>query len=490
MKNTMGDAIALENWWIDKSRKNFFAYRCFLREGNFKHNWFINDLCQKFQQFYVDYLNGKRPVLIINTPPQHGKSWCVADFVTWLCGLDPSLRVIYASFSERLGIRCNLSNQRTFDTQKYKNIFPEFLFSNKNVVSGSAQLKRNSSFVEFTTQGNDIECGYFRNTTVMGAITGETIDIGIIDDPVKGRAEAESPVISQRIWEWWEDDFSTRFSDKAGLIGIQTRWTTHDWTARMQENNPNAKIINYQAISTKDEKNRKDNQALFPELKSLSFLENMKATRSPQAWESIFQGNPTISGGNLFKDDWWEWYSVLPPIKYKFITADTAQKTKVKNDWTVFQCWGVGVDGRLYLIDKFRKKMQAPSLRKEAEIFYRKHDLPKENVNDPILRGMYIEDKSSGTGLIQELKKIGLKIVEVQRSTDKNLRANDGSVFVRAGRVCLSTQIVGIDNLTKEAREFPASQFDDDLDALLTAIEIAYINKNTTNSLEAAMMAV
>jgi predicted phage terminase large subunit-like protein len=102
---------------------------------------------------------------------------------------------------------------------------------------------------------------------------------------------------------------------------------------------------------------------------------------------------------------------------------------------------------------------------------------------------MYIEDKSSGVGLIQELKRKKLKVFQVPRNTDKILRADDASPYIESGRVVLNTEINGIDNLTKEAREFPNSEFDDDIDCLITAVEIAFINKKTTNSLRAAMEA-
>ena len=102
---------------------------------------------------------------------------------------------------------------------------------------------------------------------------------------------------------------------------------------------------------------------------------------------------------------------------------------------------------------------------------------------------MYIEDKSRGTGLIQELRRKGLKIVEVPRHVDKGLRAEDAAPYIEAGLFVLSTEVNGVDNLTKEAREFPNSEFDDDIDTCITAIEISFINKDTHSSLLAAMEA-
>lgn len=479
---------ALEDWWVDKARKNFLAYRTFMRYGNFESNWFITDLCTKLQQFYLDLKAGKRPVLLIQSPPQHGKSWAVSDFIAWLSGKIPNLRSIYATYSDTLGTRCNLSQQRQMDSSKYQKIFPGTKLSQKR---GGAV--RTTNHLEFIDKDGQPTGGQFRNTTTGGSVTGESLDIGVIDDAVKGREQANSITWSQKIWEWFTDDFNTRFSENAGLLVIMTRWTTHDIIARIidkfKETGRKFKLINYQAIATIKETFRDVGEALFPKLKSKEFLKGKKSLMAQSSWESLYQGNPTITGGNLFKDGWWGWAKEVPLLKYKFITADTAQKTKTKNDWTTFHCWGMRLDGKIQLLDKLREKFEAPDLRREAEMFYNKHNQPRINLTDPVLRGMYIEDKSSGTGLIQELKRKGLKIIEVPRVIDKYLRGEDAAPYVEAGYVVLNTAVPGVDNLTKEAREFPNGDFDDDIDNLMTAIEVTYINKDNSNSLREAMEA-
>jgi len=480
----ISDVDIIEKGWVQESRINFLAYRIFMHNKMFKHGWFIDDLCLQLQQFYSDLINNKRPILLIQTPPQHGKSFTISDFIAWIIGKMTSIRIIYASYSDTLGIRCNTFVQRSFDSAKYKKIFPNLNISNQNIVTQSNKARRNSKLIE-TWEGNEptdlSESGFFRNTTVAGSITGESLDLGIIDDAVKGREQANSITWSEKVWEWFTDDFLTRFSEKAGMIIITTRWTTHDIIARFNKivSNFDGKVtsVNYPAIATDDEKHRQAGDPLFPELKSLSFLKSKKAIMAQSSWESLYQGNPTVTGGNLIKDDWWAWWKILPKIQYKFITADTAQKDKKQNDWTVFQCWGMGIDNRIYLLDKLREKFHAPALRREAEIFYKKHDTARINPDDPILRKMYIEDKSSGTGLIQELKLKRLKIEEVPRITDKVLRAEDVAPYIEAGQVVLNLDVPGVGNLTKEGREFPNGEFDDDFDCLMTAVEISFINK-------------
>jgi hypothetical protein len=115
-------------------------------------------------KFHIDFKDGKRPVLLIQTPPQHGKSLTVIDFIAWAVGHDPQVRVIYTSFSDRLSIRANLRVQRALDNPLYQRIFPMTRIAPK----GSGVALRNFDILEFI--GTD---GYFRNSTVLGAITGE-----------------------------------------------------------------------------------------------------------------------------------------------------------------------------------------------------------------------------------------------------------------------------------------------------------------------------
>lgn len=479
----------MDRWWADKSRNNFLAYRRYIRGPKFLYNWFIVDLCRHLQRFYVEYLNKKKPVLIINTPPQHGKSWAITDFISWITGLNPTLRVIYASSSRNLGIRCNIALQRIYDDRLFINTFPDFSISRKRSVTLSNLPKRNKEEIEFWNKDN--EYGYFKNTTVNGQIVGETLDIGIIDDPVKSRAEANSPTISEKIWNWFNDDFYTRFDNNAGMILIQTRWIVNDLAGRMIGSNADnsIKVLKYPAIADENEEHRKKGEVLFPGLKSKEFILKRQKRMFPANFQALYQCNPIIDGGNLFKDSWWRWWTVYPELLYKFIVADTAQKTSTMNDYTVFQCWGYGIDKNIYLLDKIRHKWEAPDLKNIAYSFYDKHNTKRIHVNDPTLRGMYIEDKSSGVGLIQELKRQRLIIHEVPRHYDKYFRAQDASNYIQTGRVFLNHSVLDIDNLTKEAREFPNSAFDDDIDTLMTAVEVTYINESNTNLLMAAMEA-
>ena len=106
--------------------------------------------------------------------------------------------------------------------------------------------------------------GSFRNTTVKGSITGESLDIGIIDDPIKGRAQANSVTERDTIWEWFTDDFFSRFADSAGMISIATRWHLDDPIGRLIDKyKNNVNIVIYPAIAEKDNRQRHKHKIFF-----------------------------------------------------------------------------------------------------------------------------------------------------------------------------------------------------------------------------------
>lgn len=477
-RSASSDVDILEQWWIEKSRVNFFAYRQFMRYGDFRYNWFIASLSSALQQFYEDYCNGLRPILIISCPPQHGKTWGIEDLIAWIAGMNPNLRQVYSSFSDNLGIRCNAANQRVMSSEKYQKIFPETNINGKNIVTLANNYKKNSTQIEFINKR-----GSFRNTTVEGQITGETLDIGYIDDPFKGRKEANSKTTRDNVWNWFTDDFGTRFADNAGYIITMTRWHTDDLVGRLIKKirKTDAKVteFKYEAIATQDEQYRKKGDALFPALKSLEFLLGKRALMLDPAWQSLYQGAPVVEGGNLIKVEWWRYWDSLPLLQYTFIVADTAQKKNTWNDFTSFQLWGHGVDGNIYLLDMVYARMSAPELRANAEIFYRKHD---NNHFGCEFKGIAIEDKSSGTGLIQEMEAKGFRVFAIPRTVDKITRAYDTGPSIKIGRVYLNAAIPYVGVIIEESKQFPNGEFDDAFDCTMSAIEVVYLYPEILNS--------
>lgn len=353
---TSADLELIEESMCRQAARSFWAYRQLMRP-NMKKGWFQRDLARRLQQFYEDLIAGKKPRLIIMAPPQHGKSDTITDFVAWLSGKHPDFKTIFASFSARLGVRTNLRIQRQMDNPRYRRVFPDGARLADGIGSG---YQRNRDIIEYV--GKE---GSFRNTTVEGSITGEGLDLGVIDDPLKGRAEANSPTHRDKAWDWFTDDFNTRFSEDAGMLMILTRWHIDDPAGRMIEEDPTIDLVRYKAIADEDEFDnngqllRRKGEALFPAHKSIDFLRARKKVMTISSWESIYQQSPIVVGGELFPIDR---FHIVPyiPKGTKIVKAvrywDKAG-TQDGGKFTAGVLMAELSDGRFAVLDVYRKQV-------------------------------------------------------------------------------------------------------------------------------------
>jgi len=199
----------------------------------------------------------------------------------------------------------------------------------------------------------------------------------------------------------------------------------------------------------------------------------------PYVFSAQYMQEPAPKGGGIVKSSWWREYDVLPYLYTKIITADTAQKTKEYNDFSVFQCWGLG-DLGIYLIDQIRGKWEAPELLRQAKNFFNKHNIKGQPVS-----GFYVEDKSSGTGLIQTLRNEStIPIIEVPRHKDKVTRMHGVVRYIASGRVFLPVGVDWLSDYILEFSKFTAllnHKHDDQIDPTMDAIEILLIDGVTSS---------
>ena len=434
---------------------------------NLRESWFQDDIASRLQRFFYDLEAGKRPKLIIEAPPQHGKTSTVVEFLTWILGKRPDLKTFYASFSERLGIRANIFIQRTMLSPRYSMVFPSVTIGSE---SGGIAAVRNREMIEI--EGRK---GYFRNTTVQGPINGEAMDLGVLDDPIKGREAASSPSIRDKTWLWFTDDFLSRFSDSAGLLCILTRWHIDDPIGRLKlAMEGKVECVSYPAIAVVDDEHRKAGDALFPEHKSLEFLQERKAVMAAVNWEALYQQNPQVVGGELIHGSSFPRYKEIPPrLDYRIMVVDTAIKAESHNDYTVAQVWGKS-GGKIYLLDQWRARIEAADLRQSLLAFWTKH-VAFNRDDFGHLRSLEIEDKASGSQVIQELKRMGgIPVKAIPRAKDKFSRWCDVAGYIEAGCVYLPENAPFTHDLVTELESFTADNshiHDDQVDTLIGACE-------------------
>lgn len=202
---------------------------------------------------------------------------------------------------------------------------------------------------------------------------------------------------------------------------------------------------------------------------------------------SQYMQEPIALSGHIFNADWFKWYgseeNPHPPYwEFRFITADTATKTGTRNDFSVMCEWGIYL-GNLYLINMVRGKWEAPELEANFRAFI--GDSWQKNQKQELgnLRAVLVEDKASGTGLLQTVgRNSPLPLTPVQRSTDKLTRAMDTAPQLKAGKVYLPEGVPWIVEFVAEHSLFSADdshKHDDIVDNTMDAVSYALI-KNTS----------
>jgi hypothetical protein len=131
--------VAAVNLLVAKARDEFWEFRKLIHPKMLQ-GWFQYEVGRHLEQFYIDLVAGKRPKLLLSTPPQFGKSMMMADFIAWVAGKNPDLRTMFASYSDALGERANSDLQRIYDGEAYQHGFYDTKIPDRSNVSPAPTL--------------------------------------------------------------------------------------------------------------------------------------------------------------------------------------------------------------------------------------------------------------------------------------------------------------------------------------------------------------
>lgn len=437
----------------------------------------LADVCQEFIEACIA---GESPRYMVFAPPQHGKSLTVSQLMpAWSLGKYPHLRPVGASYGDVLAKWMSRQVMAIIDSEEYQRVFPGI----KIPARGSSDGKRTDE--EWEIEDNR---GVYRARGVGQGLSGFGADPLIIDDPFKDLRDARSAAVRRDVWDWYAAVGLLRVQPGSGVMLMHTRWHDDDLAARLLERASKGlgrpwRVIKYPAIATEDEEFRAQGEALCPHRYPLPALEEIRDISGDYIFSALYQQEPAIEGGDVFRDGWWQYYTdVKPRIVYRLIFADTAQKTKESSDYSVFQCWGMGTDGRIYLLDQIRGKWEAPELLRQATQFWDKWQ--PTGKDHEVTRKLYVEDKVSGTGLIQQLQsrehdpsggKGAIPVEGIQRNIDKVIRADDGAPQIEIGNVVLPERAEWLADYKLEFSRFTremSHKHDDQIDPTLDAIAV------------------
>jgi predicted phage terminase large subunit-like protein len=412
----------------------------------------------------VELADGDNDRLMIFCPPQEGKSQKVSRrFPAWLLSHDPTLRIAIVSFEQGKAERWGREIKRDIATH------PELGISIRSDTNAAGRWE--------TTQGGGLIC-----VGIAGGITGEPVDVLIIDDPVRGRAEAESKNYREAAWEWWESNGSTRLSERGKVILMMTRWHTDDMAGRLLDREPGEwRVVSIPAIAVDeaDPLGREPGEEM-PSVRGRKrgFFAKLSKLRSAYVFSSIYQQRPTAAEGGIFKRGDWRYWEPIGAEKLRvdgnvylladcarFITIDLATSTKTSADYTVAAAWAITISGDLVLLDRVRARV--PEL-DHAEFVepLRSRWMQRYDV-------VHIEAASFGTTLVYALGRAGVPVAKLEADADKLTRALAAAGLVRQHRVFLPQHAPWLDEWLDEHADFDKGRHDDQVDVMAYAARVA-----------------
>lgn len=384
---------------------------------------------------------GEIKTLFIMIPPGHMKSIMVSVmFPAWHWVHHPEDSFLSASHSLSLSRRDNVKCRRLIQSSWYQERWGDRF-----------QMTDDQNAKDFYQ--ND-KMGFREIVSIGGSSTGRRAKFRLIDDAIDAVAALSDGVV-QATNDWYDTAYSSRFEDPKDnrLIAVAQRLAENDLMGHLMELHPEADVICLPArfepahpTPNKSSLNKKDwrteeGELLFPERYGEPEQQAIESKSSDFVIASQQQQRPDPKGGNVVQDSWWRYYDQIPVCTRRVIYADTAQKPEEQNDWTVFEAWGLVPSVGIFLLDLMRIKVESPELRANAKAFWDKHR--KVHPNAPKVSVMKIEDKASGTSLIQELKRLDSVNVEGiprPRGAGKAARMSDFSPKIKEGFVYLPSR--------------------------------------------------
>ena len=462
---------------VRKAREHLLPF-IKLNHRNYVTGWFNRELCLIMEEFLQDVFSGKKPRILIEAPPRSGKSEVVSrNFPAWALGISPDLEIINTSYSADLASTFNKAAQMIIDSETYHEIFPDTMIQGQIVKSLKmpAILTYKKTSEEFMVIGHH---GRMFSSGVGGGITGRGADIFIIDDPFKNREEADSETQRQKVWEWYTSTALTRLSDCGGMIIMNTRWHIDDLTGRLLQKMAEGsgqyfKRYRFPAIAEEDEPYRKAGEALQPERYSLETLQGIQKAIGSKDWAALYQQNPIPDGGGMFKENWIQYYSVLPTGYTKAVMSwDMTFKDSKTSDFVCGQVW-IQYQADFYLVDQIRGRFDFVTTVEKFVMFAQKHSYCHRKL---------IEDKANGTAIINMLKKRISGIVPVIPHESKEARANAVTTYWEAHNVYIpdpkTHKWVELE-FTPELLSFPGGKHDDQVDCMSQALNDLTSRNNT-----------
>ena len=420
--------------------------------------------------------------------PTHNSERATHYGALWMLRRHPQLRIAIVSYEERIAQRMSYLLRNDLET---------YDGSEGNFDVG-LRLRKDNRSVGSWNLANDKGSVYAIG--IGGALTGRPVDMLFIDDPVKDAKAADSSLLSDQAWQWWQSVARARLAPGAPTIVILTRWHEADMAGRLlskqREDEASElqyfdrwRVINISAqadyrpeLGETDPLGRQPGEFMISARgRTQAQWEATRAATSARIWTALYQGRPSPDSGDVFNRNWWMRYETpiwshdedgkcfVHDANEVIQSWDATFKNNKDSDFVVGQVWA-RKGANAYLVDQVRARMSytetVAAVRRMTEKW-------------PQAIAKLIEDTANGPAIINSLRTEIGGIIAVQVKGSKEARAKAISPMVESHNVWLPSPDIAlydVEALIEECTQFPNAAHDDQVDALSQSLARMFLH--------------
>jgi predicted phage terminase large subunit-like protein len=382
--------------------------------------------------------------LMVCMPPGSGKSFYTSViFPSWYLGRNPTRSIIAASHTQELAESFGRRVRNIYATPEHRNVFGVGIAADSG-AAGRWETQRS---------------GQYFAVGIGGSVTGRRADLGLIDDPTRGREDADSDRARERAWAWFTNDFLPRLRPGAGQVVVTTRWHEDDLAGRIlaREGEQWRLIELPMEAMPGDPLGREVGERLWAEWFTPAMVEQAKL--DVRAWNALYQQQPASEEGDYFKADWFGEYKELPKEAIKYGASDYAV-TEGSGDYTEHGVFAVDAQGNLYIVNWWRGQASADKwIEAQLDLVTRHSPVCWFGEAGPIRRAVepFLNRRMNE-------RRAFCRLEWLTSVSEKTARCRNFQALCSMGKVFLPEQAVWKSELLGQLLRFPAGKYDDSVD--------------------------
>ena len=456
-----------------------------------KYNWQLQSefltgfhtqvVSDRLDRAFADFKKGKSSFFMVRIPFRHGKSELISRaLVPHFLGEFPECETIVTSYNTQIAESFSRDARNMIDSETYRELYPNVVLDpdNKSIKKWGLTNK----------MGKTLWSG------IGGALTGAGYHLGIVDDPLKNREEANSEIIREKRWEAFTEAFLTRRAPVSITLLVGTPWHDDDFFGRIEkEMEENERFPHFESLTfpAKAEDYTGDgdyrSEYLFPERFSKEWYEGQYASLGKYASSGLLDCSPKIKGGNILacqEGENWNYVDEKPEgfgrLYRSWDLASTKALAGNDPDWTVGIKGAIKVEVTKIVNPNTRKvdKLKMVSIYIEDIVRIREEAVKRNEKmiwtahNDGQSCVHFIESFGAQKDTVTTLKSIlgGSRIVKgVRHNGDKDFKITEAlEVPLASGNVYVNRRVskAMMDDVQEEFESFPFGTHDDICDSL------------------------